>query len=62
MNEPKYIAQGLLKTWKTNKDKFNCPLEHFLKVNYDRYAILCNRMGKDPVTFSKFLLKPVDTF
>ena len=64
-NEPKYIAQGLLKTWKEEKEKDNeynkvAPLMKFLEFNYnERYVALCYRLDVTPVSMGKWLRKEI---
>jgi hypothetical protein len=66
-NKPKYIAQGLLKTWKEEKefDTSTCkvaPLMYFLKFNYEeRYVKLCRRLDIEPVSFGKWLSRPIES-
>lgn len=65
--EPKYVAQGLLKTWKeekaldTNTSKV-APLEYYLRFNYEeRYVKLCRRLGVEPCSFGAWLRKPISS-
>lgn len=65
MENPKYIAQGLLKTWKKEKvldtsTSKVAPLMYYLRFNYEeRYVKLCNRLDLSPVNFSEWLRKPI---
>lgn len=67
MNEPKYIAQGLLKTWKAEKelDTDTCkvaPFDYYMKFQYEeRYVKLCHRLGVEPISFVKWLRKPISS-
>ena len=61
------IAQALFKTWLKEKqaDTDSCkiaPLEHYLKLQYDeRYIKLCHRLGIEPVSFTQWLRKDIET-
>ena len=73
----KYVAQGLMKTWKESemplsewldkRAKDSCspprtPLMHFLKYNYEeRYVKLCRRLGVTPQSFGAWLRKPIES-
>ena len=63
----KYVAQGLLKSWKKEKSSDStyskvAPLEHYLQYNYnERYVKLCQRLGIEPVSFGKWLRKPISS-
>lgn len=63
--EPKFIAQGLLKTWKENKKLDTstskmCPLRYYLELNYKiRHVELCNRLGIKPLTLGEWLRTPI---
>lgn len=64
---PKYVAQGLLKTWKeeraldTSMSKV-APLEYYLRFNYEeRYVKLCRRLGAEPCGFGAWLRKPISS-
>lgn len=66
-SEPKYVAQGLLKTWKeertldTSTSKI-APLEYYLRFNYEeRYVKLCRRLGVEPCGFGAWLRKPISS-
>lgn len=65
---PKYVAQGLLETWKKEKelDTENSkisPLEYFLRYNYqERYVKMCMGIGIKPCSFSAYLFKPINSF
>ena len=67
VSSPKYVAQGLLKTWKAEKALDNstskvAPLEHYLKFNYEgRYVKLCRRLGVEPCGFAAWLRKPISS-
>ena len=65
--EPKYVAQGLLKTWKEEKALDTsmskvAPLEYYLRFNYEeRYVKLCRRLGVEPCGFGAWLRKPISS-
>jgi hypothetical protein len=68
--EVKYVAQGLLRTWKEdenyrlkhNPDQPKTPLMYFLEYNYkERYVKLCQRLGVNPVGFGAWLRKPIES-
>jgi len=65
--EPKYIAQGLLRSWKTEKSLDTStsrvpPLEYYLRFNYEvRYVKLCKRLGVTPCGFAEWLRKPISS-
>lgn len=71
MNEnlslPKYIAQGLLQRWKREKQAETgntgvIPLTEYLEYNYNvRYVALCERLNVQPVSFAKWLMKPIES-
>jgi len=66
-SKPKYIAQGLLKTWKEEKALDTslskvAPLEYYLRFNYEeRYVKLCRRLGVEPCGFGAWLRKPISS-
>lgn len=67
MCNPKYIGQGLLESWlkgegfDSNTSK-NPPLEYYLRFNYnERYVQLCYRLNITPLSFGRWLLKPIDS-
>jgi len=58
------IAQALLKTWKNEKahDPCTAPLMYYLTYNYnERYVKLCYRVEIEPVKFSHWLRRKIDT-
>ncbi len=63
----KYVAQGLLKTWKAQRDLDTdtnkvAPLEYYLRFNYEeRYVKLCRRLGVEPCGFGAWLRKPISS-
>jgi len=65
--EPKYVAQGLLKTWKEEKvldtsTSKVVPLKYYLMFNYEeRYVKLCRRLGVEPCGFGAWLRKPISS-
>lgn len=65
--EPKYVAQGLLKTWKEEKvldtsTSKVAPLMYYLRFNYEeRYVKLCRRLSIEPVSFGAWLRKPISS-
>lgn len=66
-NSPKYIAQGILQTWKkenalnTSTSKV-APLMYYLRFNYEeRYVKLCIRLDVEPCGFGEWLRKPIDS-
>lgn len=64
---PKYIAQGLLLRWKYEKQKSTehtgvISLMEYLQFNYQtRYVALCERLNVQPVSFAKWLSKPISS-
>ncbi len=63
-NKPKYVAQGLLESWKFGEvdATMRTPLEHYLRYNYEeRYVKLCRRLGAKPCTFGAWLRKPISS-
>mgnify|MGYP003403417752 CR=1 FL=1 len=65
--QPKYVAQGLLRSWKEEKllDTSTikvAPIMYYLRFNYtERYVKLCNRLGVEPVAFGAWLRKPINS-
>ena len=60
----KNIGHGLLESWQKNKelDSNTTKLEYYLRFNYDeRYVQLCYRLNIKPLSFGKWLLKPIDS-
>jgi hypothetical protein len=64
------IGKGLAATWNKQEEirlsKYpnspKTPLDSFMRYNYkERYVALCNRVGVEPCTFSKWLQKSIDT-
>ena len=67
MEQPIYVAQGLLKTWKAEKALDTntsgvIALIPYMKYQYqERYVKLCVRLGVEPVSFGKWLCKPISS-
>ena len=58
------IGQALKKDWRTKIDQGErmISLLNFLQYNYkERYVSLCERVNVVPVSFSKWLLRPVES-
>lgn len=67
MQQSEYVAQGLLKTWKAEKSRDTStsgviPLIPWMEYQYkERYVKLCERLGVEPVSFAKWLCKPISS-
>jgi hypothetical protein len=65
-NNIKYVAQGLLQSWKEEKKKDVqyshkvVPLMYYLEWNYkERYVALCLRLNVTPISLGKWLRKEI---
>lgn len=67
LSEIKYVGQGLLRTWKQEKELETstskvAPLMYYLRFNYEeRHVKLCRRLGVEPCSFGAWLRKPISS-